>query len=324
MEEIRKKYICKNQIKKGRSGTRKIIEAIKNGYSIALMIDQRVSEGISAKLFNRNCLTTTIPAQLVKKYNCDVIPVYVERKNNVYFNMYFYKPLKFNNDQSILDKVAKEGLGLTVFVSELEDACQSGIPEKIEKEAARMQWVSDNGLGGFEALVEVALQDFERLGVFSFHLFRSNIFNRNINETWPYTRCLVKEISKNPLLEPHRKENTSCTFKIGSKRSQTVNFTSAHRFWNGEYVRSGGYKREISFWIKNQYYQSEMKIEKNIKKEITFYFNNGGNFFIDVAEDLINKKNDIIYLESLRYLSKQNKDLHGFVSSEISKLIKNN
>lgn len=228
------------------------------------------------------------------------------------------------DDQSILDKVAKEGLGLTVFVSELEDACQSGIPEKIEKEAARMQWVSDNGLGGFEALVEVALQDFERLGAFSFHLFRSNIFNRNINETWPYTRCLVKEISKNPLLEPHRKENTSCTFKIGSIRSQTVNFTSAHRFWNGEYVRSGGYKREISFWIKNQYYQSEMNIEKNIKKEITFYFNNGGNFFIDVAEDLINKKNDIIYLESLRYLSKQNKDLHGFVSSEISKLIKNN
>ena len=228
------------------------------------------------------------------------------------------------DDQSILDKVAKEGLGLTVFVSELEDACQSGIPEKIEKEAARMQWVSDNGLGGFEALVEVALQDFERLGAFSFHLFRSNIFNRNINETWPYTRCLVKEISKNPLLEPHRKENTSCTFKIGSIRSQTVNFTSAHRFWNGEYVRSGGYKREISFWIKNQYYQSEMNIEKNIKKEITYYFNNGGNFFIDVAEDLINKKNDIIYLESLRYLSKQNKDFHGFISSEISKLIKDN
>ena len=67
-----------------------------------------------------------------------------------------------------------------------------------------------------------------------------------------------------------------------------------------------------------------MKIEKNIKKEITFYFNNGGNFFIDVAEDLINKKNDIIYLESLRYLSKQNKDFHGFISSEISKLIKDN
>ena len=32
-----------------------------------------------------------------------------------------------------------------------------------------------------------------------------------------------------------------------------------------------------------------MKIDKNIKKEITLYFKNCGNFFIEVAEDLINK-----------------------------------
>ena len=238
-----------------------------------------------------------------------------------------HKSMEFperEDDQSILDKIAKEGLGLTVFVSELEDACQSGIPEKIENEAARMQWVSDNGLGGFEALIEVALQDFERLGVFSFHLFRSNIFNRNINKTWAYTRCLVKEISKKPLPEPHSNEDTDCSLKIGSKRSQTINFAAAHRFWNGEYVRLGGYKREISFWAKNQYKQSEITMDDNVKKEITLYFKNGGNFFIELAEDLIKKKNDIIYLESLRYLSKQNKDFHRFVSSEISKLMSDN
>ena len=91
-----------------------------------------------------------------------------------------------DDDQEILDNIAKEGIGLSVFVSELEDACQSGIPENIETEAARLQWVSGNGVGGFEALTEVALQDFERLGKFSFHLFRSNIFNRDINKTWPY------------------------------------------------------------------------------------------------------------------------------------------
>tara|TARA_Y100001970_G_scaffold223096_1_gene274596 strand:- start:4366 stop:5226 length:861 start_codon:yes stop_codon:yes gene_type:complete len=101
MEKIRKNYICKNQIKKGRSGTRKILEAIKNGYSIALMIDQRVSEGIAAKLFGRDCLTTTIPAQLVRKYNCDVVPVYIERKNNIDFELHFYEPLKFNKEKTI-------------------------------------------------------------------------------------------------------------------------------------------------------------------------------------------------------------------------------
>ena len=39
------KYICPNQIPKGRMGMREIISKVKNGYSIALMVDQRVSEG---------------------------------------------------------------------------------------------------------------------------------------------------------------------------------------------------------------------------------------------------------------------------------------
>ena len=228
---------------------------------------------------------------------------------------------KREDDQSILDETAKEGLGLTVFVSDLEDACQEGIPSKIEKEAAKLQWVSENGLGGFEALIEVALQDFNRLGAFSFHLFRSNIFNRNIMKTWTYTRCLLKEIFKKPLPDPHEHEVVECDILIGDTQSQTVNFTSAQRFWSGEYVRLEGYKREISYWIKNRYIQNDIEVDNNIKKEITRYFNSGGNFFIEITEDLIDKDSDIVYLESLRYLSKQSENFHRFISLEISKLI---
>ena len=45
MEFVRRKYVCENQIKKGINGVREAIEFIKKNYSIALMIDQRVSEG---------------------------------------------------------------------------------------------------------------------------------------------------------------------------------------------------------------------------------------------------------------------------------------
>ena len=51
MENIRKKYICKNQIKKGIGGIKKIIQLKKQNYSTALMIDQRVSEGIKSNFF---------------------------------------------------------------------------------------------------------------------------------------------------------------------------------------------------------------------------------------------------------------------------------
>ena len=67
MEKIRKKYICKNQIKKGIGGIKKLIKFKKKNFSTALMIDQRVSEGILSNFFNEKALTTTIPAQLVKK-----------------------------------------------------------------------------------------------------------------------------------------------------------------------------------------------------------------------------------------------------------------
>ena len=101
MEEIRSKFICKNQIKKGRSGTRKIIENLKKGRSVALMIDQRVREGIKSSFFNGLASTTTIPAQLIKKYKCELIPIYIERKNKYYFKMFVSEPIKISANKSI-------------------------------------------------------------------------------------------------------------------------------------------------------------------------------------------------------------------------------
>jgi Lauroyl/myristoyl acyltransferase len=80
MEKIRKKYICLKQVKKGVSGVKEIVKYFKSGTSIALMIDQRVSQGIKSSLFNKEALTTTIPAQFVKKFNCKIVPIYIERK----------------------------------------------------------------------------------------------------------------------------------------------------------------------------------------------------------------------------------------------------
>ena len=114
MEKIRLNHICKKQIKKGKSGTRELLQLFKDGYSIALMIDQRVSEGVKSKLFNRSALTTTIPAQLVKKYSVDVVPVYIERKSGIYFKMHINKPIFFDENKSLeeitnkLNKILEE------------------------------------------------------------------------------------------------------------------------------------------------------------------------------------------------------------------------
>ena len=107
IENIREKYICKNQIKKGLGGMKKLIKLKKNNFSTALMIDQRVSEGILSSFFNSQALTTTVPAQLVKKFNIPIVPVYIQRKEGIKFKIIVEKPLKFSEADKIEDITIK-------------------------------------------------------------------------------------------------------------------------------------------------------------------------------------------------------------------------
>ena len=101
MEFIRKKYICRKQIKKGIFGTKQLLKLFKNKTSIALMIDQRVSQGIKSKFFNDEALTTTIPAQFVKKFKCKVVPIYIERINNIDFDITIHNPIKYSEIETV-------------------------------------------------------------------------------------------------------------------------------------------------------------------------------------------------------------------------------
>ena len=96
MEFLRKKYVCKNQIKKGINGLRETIEYIKKNYSIALMIDQRLSEGDKINFFGKPASTTTLPAQLAFKYNLPIIPVFIQRINGENFQIEFLR--KFSQE----------------------------------------------------------------------------------------------------------------------------------------------------------------------------------------------------------------------------------
>ena len=108
MEYLRKKYICKNQIRKGIKGVKETIEYLKNNHSIALMIDQRVSEGIKVNFFNKPALTTTLPAQLSIKFEVDIIPVYIERTTDNNFILEFQNrinPKNFSDKKDLTEKL---------------------------------------------------------------------------------------------------------------------------------------------------------------------------------------------------------------------------
>ena len=114
MEMIRKKYICKKQIKKGIAGTKELLQNFKNGSSIALMIDQRVTEGVMCDFFGQKARTTTIPAQFVKKFNAKIVPVYIQRFDNNKFKLEFDDIIEFKSDETLdaitlkLNKILEE------------------------------------------------------------------------------------------------------------------------------------------------------------------------------------------------------------------------
>ena len=107
MEILRKKFICKNQIKKGLNGVRDAIEYIKNDFSIALMIDQRVSEGEKINFFKKPALTTTLPAQLALKYKLSIVPVFIQRKSNSKFVLEFQNEIKSEDFHDKLELTQK-------------------------------------------------------------------------------------------------------------------------------------------------------------------------------------------------------------------------
>ena len=107
MEFLRKKYVCQNQIKKGIQGVREAIDYIKNDHCIALMIDQRVSEGSLINFFGRPALTTTLPAQLSIKFGLDIVPVYIERVDENNFFIEFKNRINPNNFKDKVDLTEK-------------------------------------------------------------------------------------------------------------------------------------------------------------------------------------------------------------------------
>ena len=79
---------------------KKLITLKKDNFSTALMIDQRVSQGIKSNFFNQKALTTTIPAQLVKKFKIPIVPIFIERVDKIDFKIVVKKPINFESTKS--------------------------------------------------------------------------------------------------------------------------------------------------------------------------------------------------------------------------------
>lgn len=86
-------------IAKSRGGAREIVERVKVGHKIGILIDQKYTEGIVANFFGRPATATTVYAQLGQRFHCPVYPAQIVRMGGARFKIVLYPPMQlFDGD----------------------------------------------------------------------------------------------------------------------------------------------------------------------------------------------------------------------------------
>lgn len=89
----RRKSMCTN-LPKGSTGARDLVRFLKEKGHIAMLMDQKMNDGISVPFFGHNAMTAPALVQLATKYDCPIVPCQVVRTKGTNFKVIIHPPLK--------------------------------------------------------------------------------------------------------------------------------------------------------------------------------------------------------------------------------------
>ena len=237
-------------------------------------------------------------------------------------------------DKKVLQDMPEDGIGLSIFISDLEDACQQGDALQVQEEAARVYLAADGSPAILEILAELALQNVEGNGGFIFHCLRAFAFKPEKERVWSFVQCILQTMKNQPLPEPNEGTNNGPNdlvpiFLKCEKPIDWITVAAVWRLWESEYMRLPGFKREISHWISNQNITHNGNPDGSNPDNMVKFRNEGGNYFVKLAEDITQSKGNIverlIALEALRFFVKKMPiDCLPIVSNKINFLMDNN
>ncbi len=81
-------------VPKGPAGARVLLRSLKDNRHIAMMVDQKMNDGIPVPFFGRDVMTAPALAELALRYDCPVVPARVERLKGAHFRLLIYPPLE--------------------------------------------------------------------------------------------------------------------------------------------------------------------------------------------------------------------------------------
>ena len=240
---------------------------------------------------------------------------------------------KRSKDNIYLKNIDKKEIGLTVFISDLEDACQNGDIVNTQKHLSRIYLASDGSPVILQNLAELALQDIKEHGTFIYHCLRAFAFAPEKERVWIFLQCIIQTLFNKRLPIPHPNVNIDeldiNKYFLNSNDSKELNtLSAAWRLLESEYTRLPGFKREISFWANQCNTVKQIDIKEKNPENLDYYLDNQNDYFVKIAEDIIQSDEDIIEriitLESLRYFTKKiNIDYLPVIAYKIHLLMEN-
>ena len=217
-------------------------------------------------------------------------------------------------DQKILEDMPEDGIGLSIFISDLEDACQQGDAVQVQEEAARVYLAADGSPAILEILAVLALQNVESNGGFIFHCLRAFAFKPEKERIWSFVQCILQTMKNQTLPKPNESTNNGSNdlgpiFLKCEQPIDWITIAAVWRLWESDYMRLPGFKREISHWISNQNITQNGNPDGSNPDDMVKFRNEGGNYFVKLAENIIQSKNQVVErlaaLEALRFFVKK-------------------
>lgn len=125
MVEMRRELIGPEQIAKGPKGARQLVKAVRDNRFIAMLIDQKLSEGIEVTLFGLPAMTTPAPAGFAVRYGVAIVPAAIERTGGAHFRLTVYPRLDVETHAEPTDEIVR-------VTQVLNDFLEARIREKPE------------------------------------------------------------------------------------------------------------------------------------------------------------------------------------------------
>jgi KDO2-lipid IV(A) lauroyltransferase len=85
-------------IPKSKTGMRMMLESLRAGRYLGMLVDQKYNEGVPVTFFGRPAMTSPAYVQLAQKFECPLIPGRIERLDGAHFRVTAFEPMKLYDD----------------------------------------------------------------------------------------------------------------------------------------------------------------------------------------------------------------------------------